>query len=74
MAADEPAVRLLTWHYREQPPLGELRQAVADLFGGYLVEVTTNTSDYAVVLSDRPLDDAQVNEAWRRWWEGGDGG
>lgn len=65
-----PAIRVLSWDHREQPDLRALGRAITDLSGGQLhltsVEVT-GTQDYAIVLSDAPIDQQAATEAYRRW-------
>lgn len=71
-AAGTEQVHVLSWDYREQPDLAVLGRLVA---GGavHLHQVEdTGTQDYALVVSSRPLTDAEAAEAWRRHWEGGD--
>jgi hypothetical protein len=72
----EPRTRLLVWDCGEQPDLAELRQAITDLSGGrlHMAEAShTGTQDYAVLLSDQPVTEAQASEAYRQRGEG-DGG
>lgn len=66
---------ILTWDYREQPDLKRLARLVTEMSGGrvHLVEVEdTGTQDYALIVSDRALDEAETSAVYRRWWESGE--
>jgi hypothetical protein len=60
-------VKTLTWGYREQPDLDELAAAVAEVSGGTvrIREYETGSSDYVLVISDRVVDDREVEALLR---------
>jgi hypothetical protein len=66
-------IAIMSWDWRGQPDLTELARAVREVSGGgvHLVEADTGSDQYAIVLSDQPLDKAAATDAYRRWWEGG---
>jgi len=55
---------LLTWDWRGQPDIDELRDVLAEL-GVYLADVATGTDQYAIVVSDTPITDLEQ----RRYWD-----
>lgn len=61
------AERVLTWDYREQPPMGKIAAAVLQLSGGRVhIEFPDTYSDqYAIVLADHELTLEQANAAWK---------
>lgn len=66
------ATQILSWDCREQPDINKLARAVNDLSGGkvHIYEINTQSDQYAIVASDRPLTGNQVAEEWDKRWEG----
>lgn len=60
---NDPAV--VTWDWREQIPVDELRAAIRRLSDGAVdvAEVDTGSDEYAIVLAAEPLDDAERVQA-----------
>ena len=58
--------RVLSWDWREQPNLAQLGRAIHDLSGGllHLHEVQTGSDDYAIVIADQPLTDAEARRIY----------
>lgn len=65
---DGPGPGLLTWDWRGQPDLDDLRQLLLG-FGVHLTEVDTGSDEYAIVLSAVPLSDAEAVDVFARRWE-----
>lgn len=63
-------IRTMSWDYREQPDLGTLDEILAEVSGGriHLHQVDTGSDQYAIVVADRELTAAEVDEAWRGDW------
>lgn len=62
-------VGILTWDWREQPSLGDLRRILGDLGGEHLTisDVDTGSDQYAWAFSTRPLSDCGLQLAWRQY-------
>ena len=58
--------RVLSWDWRQQPDLAQLGRAIHDLSGGllHIYEVQTGSDDYAIVIADQPLTDAEARHIW----------
>lgn len=58
--------RVLTWDWRQQPDLDRLAAAIRDLTGGNvgLHQVDTGSDEYAIVLADQLLTDAEARSIW----------
>lgn len=56
------AARAFTWDCRQQPPMDDIARAVAELSGGAvrLQPVPTGTQDYALVVADHDVSDAEA--------------
>lgn len=56
--------KVFTWDWKEQPPLEKLAEAVAEVSGGgvYMRQVDTGSDEYALVVSDHPVDDAEAEQ------------
>jgi hypothetical protein len=56
----------VSWDVRQGPDIDELRQALACVSRGAIRihDVPTGTDDYAIVLADHHLTDAEVKTAW----------
>jgi hypothetical protein len=56
------AARVLTWDWKEQPDLACLAAAVAEVSAGkvFLRGVETGGDEYAWVVSDYPVTDAEA--------------
>ncbi len=67
----DPTHRLLTWDWREQPDLKELGRALAEVSGGriHLAEVETGDDQFAIVIADAPVSEAEATEIYRTRWE-----
>lgn len=54
--------RVVTWDWRQQPPLADIARAVAELSAGrvHMREVDTGSDQYEWVISDYPVDDAEA--------------
>lgn len=65
---------VMSWDWREQPDMAFLAGLVHSLSGGRvnITKVDTDSDQYAIVISDGPLDRAQAYEVWRRHEEGED--
>ena len=65
-------IEVMSWDWRQQPDMAFLAGPVHSLPDGRvnITEVDTDSDEYAIVISDGPLDRAQAREAWRRKWEG----
>lgn len=59
-------VRGLSWDCREQPDLEELGRILAEVSGGriHLHQVGTGCDQYGIVVADRELTAAEVDQAW----------
>lgn len=67
MTADQAReLRVITWHWREQPDLDEIRNALSDIGGGYLYPADTGCDDYAVVISKEPMVQQLADIAYRK--------
>lgn len=57
---------MLTWDWRAQPDLDQLAAAILALTGGNvgLYQVDTGSDDYAIVLADLPLTEAEARRIW----------
>lgn len=64
-------IKILSWDWKADVSLDELAKALADLTDGKirLYEVDTDSDQVGIALSDQPLDDAAVKEAWERQWD-----
>lgn len=66
---NEPRIAVLSWDYKEQPPLDELAKLIEEFSEGRLhlrcVE-DTGSDEYAVVVSHLPMSEQGVAEAYRR--------
>jgi hypothetical protein len=58
------AARVFTWDWKEQPPLAEVAEAIAEVSGGtvHMRQVDTGGDEYALVVSDRQVDDAEAGQ------------
>ena len=58
--------RVLSWDWRQQPDIGQLAAAVHDLSNGqvHLNMADTGSDDYALIVSDQPLTDAEARHIW----------
>lgn len=59
--------RALSWDYREQPDLEDLAEILAEVSGGriHLHQVDTGGDQYGIVVADRELTAAEVDETWQ---------
>lgn len=57
---------VISWDWRQQPDLIKLREAVRRVSGGAcdLAEIDTGGDDYAVVIADHVVDDAEARELY----------
>lgn len=64
--------RILSWDWKEQPDLDQLREALREVSGGtvHLHEVDTGSDQFAVVLTDREWSDDEVQLGYDRWFRG----
>lgn len=65
---------VLSWDWREQPDLDRLDRLVHDLSGNGQIRihtVDTGTDQFAIVITDGDLDQADVQTVWRRWMDAG---
>jgi hypothetical protein len=71
---DPTRIHVLSWDWREQPDLRHLAQLVEDLSGRRVVlrEVATGSDQYALVIANVPLTDADVAGAYAAWENGDD--
>jgi hypothetical protein len=65
-------VEVLSWDWKAQPSLDRFARIISDLSGGnvHLAQVNTGSDEYAVVLSDEPLNKDEAVEVYRRRWDG----
>lgn len=56
------AARIVTWGWKEQPPMRDIARAVSELSGGqvHMREVDTDSDQYERIVSDYPVDDAEA--------------
>jgi hypothetical protein len=64
-----PTIRIVTWDWREQPDLAELRDILTP-HGIHLVQAATGDDQYAVAISTAPISQDQADEAYRTRFEG----
>lgn len=64
-----PTIRVVSWDWREQPDLAELRDILTP-HGIHLVSVATGSDQYAVAISTAPISQDQADEAYRLRGEG----
>lgn len=67
----DPGVYVLTWDWREQIDLLALHNILRDMAGAdiRLYRIDTGSDQYAIVLADRDMTDAEARAAWRRTWD-----
>ena len=55
--------RVLSWDWREQPDLDHLATTIHDLSAGRvrLHQVDTGSDEYAIVLTDEPITQAEAD-------------
>lgn len=60
-----PAI-VMHWDWREQPDLEELDRAVRRASGGLarVHQIETDSDQYAIVVADHRVSDAEVAAAW----------
>jgi len=65
--------RLFTWDWKEQPPMTEIAAFVAELSGGSVVmrEHPTGSDQYALVIADHQISEADAGRVYESWAEGG---
>lgn len=63
--------RLITWDYREQPPMDVLARLLTEVSAGavHLAQVDTGSDEYAIVLSNQPLTGAEAHAVYEARWE-----
>lgn len=63
---------VLSWDWRGQPDLDRLARALFTVSGGtvHLRQVETGSDQYAIVLSDKPLTEAEAYASYRENLEG----
>lgn len=61
-------ISILTWDWKEQPPLDDIADIIKTMSGGTvnMVEVDTGSDQFAWVISPVPMDQDSANEAYRR--------
>lgn len=68
-------VEVLVWDYREQPDLAKLAAVVLEMSRAgevYLTSVDdTGGADYALLVSDRPLEQIDARDVYLRWFDTG---
>lgn len=64
--------RVVTWDWREQPSIEDLRQAIAWASDDevHIYEVKTGNDEYAVVISNGTFGKAEVDEIYQDWLGG----
>lgn len=62
---------ILTWDWAQQPDLARLTVIVREMSGGivHMRLAETGTDDYALVVSDTELTQADADAEYGRWWE-----
>lgn len=64
-----PEMVIVSWDYRDQIDRAELHRAVYDISGGrvHITEIATDSDQYAVIVSDEPVDDETALAAYEEW-------
>jgi len=63
-------VGVISWDYRESPDPRELKALIEALTDGALTLAVPNTGsdEYALVLSQAPIDEAEATKVFDWWW------
>lgn len=67
-------MHILTWDWREQPDLDRLARIVNELSGNrvHITEAETGDDQYAIVIADVPVTDADAADAYQAYLRGED--
>lgn len=62
--------RLLSWDWREQPDINDLKKIITELSGGslHVEEIDTDSDEYAIAFSTEPLSKESAKEAYLSRW------
>lgn len=74
MSAYTVRVVVMSWDWREQPDLEQLDQAVRLASGGLarVHTIDTGSDEYAIVVADHRITQAEAEAAWQARWDGED--
>jgi hypothetical protein len=62
---------IMSWDWKAQPDLDRLAAVVLEMSGGrvHMRQAETGSDEYALVVSDEPLSQAEATREYMRSWE-----